>query len=219
MITLRKLTAKFWDRKFSPAEAAAMLDISVTQANNLFDEVAPLGIVEKGNGKRSIEYRGLFTLLMEEQLAAWQLAKDLRLKALAQALAKNTKRVEPIPELSVLVSGYRERAQKGLSTLYEAEENVETSKEIMQGEPCIRGTRVPVYVLAAVAAKHGIEEVQQTYPFLTRSNLEHAILYAKAHPRKGRPKTTMLPSKPIDATRKVIVRNNKARAQSSDFPD
>jgi len=215
MIALRKLAAKLRNRKFSPAEAAAMLNISITQANNLFDEVASLGIVEKGNGKRSIEYRGLFTLLMADELAKWQLAKDLRSKALTQALTKNTKRVEPIPELSVLVSGYREKAQKGLSALYEAEENVEISKEIMQGEPCIRGTRVSVYILSAIADKHGIEEAQKTYPFLNSSHLEHAILYAKAHPRKGRPKTTALPSKPLDATRKVVVR----RARSSGFSD
>lgn len=174
-----------------------------------------MGLSKKAAAKDSIDYKGLFAVLMADDLIKYQLAKDIRSKALAQALAKNTTRVEPTPVLSVVVSGYREKAQKGLSALYEAEENVETSKEIMQGEPCIRGTRVPVYVLAAIAAKHGIEEAQKTYPFLSRSNLEHAILYAKAHPRKGRPKTTTFPSKPIDATRKVIVRNNKARAQPS----
>lgn len=52
MIALRKLAARLRTRKFSTAEVAAMFDISIVDANNIFEEVAPHGIIEKGSGKR-----------------------------------------------------------------------------------------------------------------------------------------------------------------------
>jgi uncharacterized protein (DUF433 family) len=207
MLPLRKIVAKLRNRRFSPSEAAAILDLTSTQINNLADEVSELGIVQTGVGKRSIEYRGLFAFLMANDLVQWQLAKHLRLSALTQALQKNTKRVEPNAELSILVSGYRERAQRGVSALYEAEENVKVSNEIMQGEPCLRGTRVPVYVLAALAGKQGIEGARRAYSFLSDEQVARAILYAKAHPRKGRPKNTLITAAPTNVTKKVIVRH------------
>jgi uncharacterized protein (DUF433 family) len=209
MVSLRKIAARLRNRKFAASEAAAMLNLSVPQVNNLIDEVSSLGIAEKGNGKRWIEYRGLFTLLMASDLIRWQLAKELRIEALTQALSKNTKRVEANAELSVLVTGYREKAQRGLSALYEAEENVTSSNEIMQGELCLRGTRVSVYVLAAIAEKQGIEGAKRTYSFLSETQIEYAVLYARAHPRKGRPKATSIPSAPTSVTRKIIVRNKQ----------
>jgi uncharacterized protein (DUF433 family) len=211
MIPLIKIASKLRNRKFSPSEVSAMLCLPVEHINNLFDEVDGLGIVEKGDGKRRIEYRGLFTLLMAKRLIELGLAKDVRRRALGQALSKSTKRVEPTAELSVLVTGFREQAKAALSSLYEAEGNVSSSGEIMQGEPCLRDTRVSVYVLAEIAAKHGIESARKTYSFLDQKQIEYAILYAKARPRKGRPKTTMLPVEPASETKKKIVIRQKRK--------
>jgi uncharacterized protein (DUF433 family) len=55
------------------------------------------------------------------------------------------------------------------------------------GEPVIRGTTVPVYVVASLAKGETIEEILEDYPSLTRAQVENAIEYAKAYPKKGRP--------------------------------
>lgn len=52
----------------------------------------------------------------------------------------------------------------------------------MGGEPCIAGTRVPVYMISALAAEIGVEETLETYPFLGREKIELALVYAAAHP-------------------------------------
>ena len=55
------------------------------------------------------------------------------------------------------------------------------------GEPVIRGTAVPVYVVASLAKGETVEEILEDYPSLTRAQIESAIEYAKAYPKKGRP--------------------------------
>jgi hypothetical protein len=61
-------------------------------------------------------------------------------------------------------------------------------------------------VVAAIAEKRGIEEAHATYPFLKKQQVELATLYAKAHPRKGRPKKTAFPTEAKVVSQKVIQR-------------
>jgi uncharacterized protein (DUF433 family) len=55
------------------------------------------------------------------------------------------------------------------------------------GEPVIRDTTVPVYVIAGLAKGETVEEILEDYPSLTRAQVGHAIEYAKAYPKRGRP--------------------------------
>lgn len=55
------------------------------------------------------------------------------------------------------------------------------------GEPVIRGTDVPVYVIASLAKGETIAEILEDYPSLTRTQVETAVEYAQAYPKKGRP--------------------------------
>lgn len=58
-------------------------------------------------------------------------------------------------------------------------DRISIKPEIMCGKPCIRGTRIPVYiVLNLMAAGYSIEKVLETYPKLTREDVLAAILYA-----------------------------------------
>ena len=54
------------------------------------------------------------------------------------------------------------------------------------GEPVIRGTSVPVYVIASLAKGETVAEILEDYPSLTCAQVENAIEYAKAYPKKGR---------------------------------
>jgi uncharacterized protein (DUF433 family) len=55
------------------------------------------------------------------------------------------------------------------------------------GESVIRGTTVPVYVVASLAKGETVEDILENYPSLTRTQVENVIEYAKAYPEKGRP--------------------------------
>ena len=51
--------------------------------------------------------------------------------------------------------------------------------EIHHGEPCIKGTRVPVAILiGSIADGMTIDEVLKEYPQLTRESVQAALAYA-----------------------------------------
>jgi uncharacterized protein (DUF433 family) len=89
-------------------------------------------------------------------------------------------------------SSHAEQNSKG-KRLAQAEALVRSDPEVLSGEPCIRGTRVPVYLIGALAHAHGVVRTHEMYPFLTEEQVELVSLYVSEHPRKGRPPQTRLP--------------------------
>ncbi len=49
---------------------------------------------------------------------------------------------------------------------------------IRGGEPCVKGTRIPVSVLVASLAELTVEELLTEYPGLEREDIQAALLYA-----------------------------------------
>jgi uncharacterized protein (DUF433 family) len=57
-------------------------------------------------------------------------------------------------------------------------ERIVCDPELHHGEPCVRGTRIPVAILVASLADMGMDELLAEYPQLAREDLQAAILYA-----------------------------------------
>lgn len=55
------------------------------------------------------------------------------------------------------------------------------------GDPLIEGTTIPVHMVAALARTQSIAEIVADFPSLTPEQVESAIEYAKAYPKRGRP--------------------------------
>jgi len=54
--------------------------------------------------------------------------------------------------------------------------------EIMGGTPCIRGTRITVYAIAARMKTERADELLADYPYITRNAIEAAVAYAARVP-------------------------------------
>jgi uncharacterized protein (DUF433 family) len=66
---------------------------------------------------------------------------------------------------------------------------VVTDPEIRGGEPVVRGTRIPAYLLHDLAEQGATEdELLADYPAIDRDRLGFVLLYTKTHPRPGRPR-------------------------------
>lgn len=79
-----------------------------------------------------------------------------------------------------------------LHQLTRAHEMVIEDLGILSGTPVIKGTRVPVYdIAAAVDAGTPKERILKSYPSLKDWQVELASVYAKAVPPRGRPKRTL----------------------------
>lgn len=99
------------------------------------------------------------------------------------------------------VSGTIERHHR----LTEAQNIVVEDAGILGGTPVIRGTRVPVYDIAA-SAEAGLttSQIKDVYPSLDENLIELAVLYAKATPPRGRPRHVKPDASA--ATRKMVRR-------------
>jgi len=54
-------------------------------------------------------------------------------------------------------------------------------------DPVMKGTEISVYRVAALAQGQTMEEIMEDYPSLSSRQIEHAIAYASAYPKPGRP--------------------------------
>jgi uncharacterized protein (DUF433 family) len=72
--------------------------------------------------------------------------------------------------------------------LRRAEEAVVGDPDIRGGELCLKGTRMPVYMVAEMRkAGTSAESMIRSHPSLTPELIEIASTYAEAYPKRGRP--------------------------------
>jgi len=58
-------------------------------------------------------------------------------------------------------------------------QNIEIRPDVMMGKPCLRGTRIPVYlVLEKLAAGETPYEILVAYPQLTKAHITAVLQYA-----------------------------------------
>ena len=57
--------------------------------------------------------------------------------------------------------------------------NIEIRPDVMMGKPCLKGTRIPVYlVLEKLGTGETAEEILVAYPQLTKENITAVLQYA-----------------------------------------
>jgi uncharacterized protein (DUF433 family) len=67
-------------------------------------------------------------------------------------------------------------------------------EEVLGGTPIIKGTRVPVYdVAASMDAGFSMKRILSAYPGLDEKAVELAALYAEANPQRGRRRRSAAP--------------------------
>ena len=85
-----------------------------------------------------------------------------------------------------------------------------TDPEVRGGIPVIGGTRISAHEVAGVVARAGVDEVLAIYPSLDAEKVEAAVVYAKAHPRVGRP-----PNKEASRSNKAILKSSNVVRRKS----
>lgn len=96
--------------------------------------------------------------------------------------------------LTVSLWEFATGAQDRHAKLAQARQMVVEDPETLSGAPVIRGTRIPVYDIAAsVAAGLSRERIRSAYPALDDRMIELATIYAEAVPPRGRPRRLMPP--------------------------
>ncbi|WP_182422393.1 DUF433 domain-containing protein [Aureimonas sp. ME7] len=99
------------------------------------------------------------------------------------------------------------RAGTSYVQLRQAEAAVSRDPDVMNGTEVLHGTRVPVRDVAASANGGAtIDDIHEAYPSLSEQQINLAIVYAAAHPARGRQRGTVLPAGTERLERKVVRR-------------
>jgi uncharacterized protein (DUF433 family) len=185
------------ERAFTPGEAAVVSGVPVKTVHREIDE-GPLKPKRKRLGsKRSLREEDLFYLAVAKGLDTRlvQLTSEGK-DRLHDAIARYCRTSGPARRefplfgggLSLDLKRVLKEVRSRLARLERARKIVVEDPDIRGSEPCIRGTRIGVYEIAAMLEQGTSEdEILKGYPALIREHLELAMIFALAYPRRGRP--------------------------------
>jgi len=179
------------DALFTPTEAAVLTGLPLKAVNNAIDKKTVTTVTGEDAGRptRLLDARALVSLSLERRLAD-RIAPELRRKVF-DALTESPRQVVSIEGglLKVDLREPRRELAASLRALRRARRLVISDFEIMGGDPVFRGTRVPVHMIAELAAQGASEaELLESYPRLTAEMIRLAPIYAAAYPLRGRPR-------------------------------
>lgn len=173
----------------SANEAASVTGVPLKQVHRIVDAGLLEGAVETRDGARVfLGGRSLVGLTLAYQTADL-LTPNGRRRLVRQVLQKPRAAKVAESALSVDVRPIESAIRSRRAALERARRTVTVDPDVMDGAPCLKGMRIPVHDIAAMIA-NGDERsaVLKAYPQLTRERIDLAVLYAEAHPRRGRPR-------------------------------
>lgn len=201
--------------RLTTTEAAVAAGVSLPQINRVIDEQILPDDWYSTSPKRTVRTDACLFISFYFG-AADRLTATARLQTIRDAVAHGRTWAEwkhyttQDGVLTVRFNDLWKEVDGRLRTLVAAENMVVGDPEILGGTPVIRGTRVPVHTVAAVReAGTPMERILKSYPSLTEAQVELAVVYAKAVPQRGRPKSLQMPV----GTKVLSVKRGKLKAQ------
>lgn len=172
----------------SPNEAACVTGIPLRQVHRIIDAGLLDGATSGGKRSRAVRHEGLIGLkLAHETTDMFTLVG--RRKLVRYLLDHPDARAARARDVSVDLRTIKSEVRKGLSALAKARDAVVCDRAVLSGIPCIRGTRIPVHDIADMLANgDSAIAIGEAYPQLSRAQIELAAFFAKAYPRRGRPR-------------------------------
>ncbi|WP_192800829.1 DUF433 domain-containing protein [Brucella tritici] len=206
------------------SEAAVVSRVSLRDVNRAIDEhILPEAFVSRDNGRHVLAgacsfiafyFESARRLTSEERLFAIKTIgpRLTRSRALAWAALLREDWTVRDEFLTIDLLPFVKETSKRLDDLAAARELVSASPDTLGGTPVIKGTRVPVYdVAASVVADLPMERILETWPSLDAEKVRLAAIYAEANPLRGRPRVSAdLPEGSTIIADRRVARRRKA---------
>jgi uncharacterized protein (DUF433 family) len=176
----------------SPREAVFVTGLSEKTINQAIDrnEVATLPARREDDHERLLGFSELVYLRLRDSIGRLLSPEGKRMlrQELAAARGEPAESVS-LGALELAVAPEAETVRERLARIEEARSFVAVDPEVRGGEPVVRGTRIPVSVLADLERQGAsTDELLEDYPSLTPQSLAAALMYARLYPRRGRPR-------------------------------
>ena len=204
-------------------EAAVVSRVALRDVNRVIDEgILPKGFFSHDDGRCVLAagcaliyfyFDSARSLTSEERLFAIHVVEPRLRRSASAAMSALLKedwiiRHEFLTiDLEPFVRGVVDQLEK----LVAARNMVVSSSDYLSGTPVIRGTRVPVYDVAAAATSGvPIERILATYPRLNAEQIELAKMFVEANPPRGRPRSRgELPKGAVIISDRRVARRKK----------
>ncbi len=182
------MTVKLAEQALSANEAACITRVPLKQVHCIIDAGLLGDIVKKREGARVILRRDLVGLKFVYETTDI-LTPESRQRLVRHLL--NDPEARTVREDAVLVDvrTMQSEVRQRLTALEKAKKMVAVDKDVLTGIPCFKGTRIPVHTIAEMVTNGSdIPAILAAYPVLTEPQIEAALLYAEAYPRRGCPR-------------------------------
>lgn len=183
------MTVRYMPRTLSANEAACVTGVPLKQVHRIIDADLLGRAAARREGSRAVHCDGLVSLKLAHETTAI-FTVDGRRQLVRYLLGHPDAKTARLHDVSVDVRSMKDEVRDGLSRLARAHETVTTDDAVLSGTPCIRGTRIPAHDVAEMLAnRDSIEAIRNAWPVLTEEQIAAAALYARAYPRRGRPRS------------------------------
>lgn len=175
----------------TPGEAAAVAGVPIKAVYKTLAERLPKTSLVRRSGQTLLTPAAVVCIRLD-----YELPKEVPVKVRRYVYGKlgegNSGRVEYGTKLFSYVVDPRQAAatvQDQIRRYREAMQMIVVDPEIQGGAATFKGTRLLVHHIANLLDQRVSEkELREDYPNLTSGMIEAARTYAKAHPRRGRPR-------------------------------
>jgi uncharacterized protein (DUF433 family) len=194
----------------TPAEAAVVSHVTMRDVHRVIDEhILPESLYSTDQTRSFTSQACVFISFYfraADRLTSEERQRTIRIASEPQG--NSGSRLVQDAFLTIDLGTFWKDVEESLDRLHAARAMVVSDPEILSGTPIIRGTRVPVYdVAASVASGIPVDRILSAYPSLQREHVELATMYAEANPQRGRPRLrTALP-----AAATVLTQRKKRR--------
>jgi uncharacterized protein (DUF433 family) len=177
-------------------EAAFVAEVSIRTVHQAIDR----GEIQTPNKRRRRELGVPEVLYLRMRRDLSRVLVNPARKALYQALRAEAREKGELRTFRVLYEvgpvqvevgpAVRDVAER-LRQLEVARAAVVRDEQIRGGEPVVKGTRIPVHMLADLVGQGAsTEELLADYPALSAETLSAALIFAETHPKRGRKPVT-----------------------------
>ncbi len=184
----RLMAARDIPRTLSANEAACVTGVPLRQVHRIIDANLLGSAAARRDRSRTVHCDGLVSLKFAHETTAIFTVEGRR-RLVRYLLGHPEAETARVHDVSVDVRSIRDHVQEGLSRLARAREAITVDDAVLSGAPCISGTRIPAHDIAEMLANgDDIGAIRNAWPAVTEEQIEAAVLYARAYPRRGRPR-------------------------------
>jgi uncharacterized protein (DUF433 family) len=177
---------------FSPAEIGAFTGVSVKAVYKLIEQRLPAGFVIRRKQRPLLTRWGALCVVIDREMPK-EVPVAIRRQVYAQiggiTPSRAIKCKHGIMHYVVDVKAAADKMDADLAKYRNSMKLIVEDPSIQAGAATFKGTRILVHQITDLIAQGATEaELREDYPRLTREMIAAAAVYAKSHPRRGRPR-------------------------------